>query len=86
MSNSYKGIEFAKGYNRPFADFQKEFERCQVFRNMHPKERLKALKEAHKIAIQKEPKTKQEIDDIEVNGDTNPTVPKSSKTNSRKDS
>lgn len=46
----YKGIEFAEGYNRPFADFQKTFETSHVFKAIHPKERLKELKKAWKIA------------------------------------
>ena len=48
---SYKGIEFAKGYNKPFAEFKKEFEGTHIFKNMHPDIREKELKIAHKIAI-----------------------------------
>ena len=68
MRNSYKSIEFAEGYNRPFADFKQEFENVKVFRDMRPKERLKELKVAHKIA---------------THGNTSSTVRKSKKANTR---
>lgn len=51
MENTYKGIVFAKGYNKPFAEFKAEFEHTHVFKNIPSGERQKALKEAHKIAI-----------------------------------
>ncbi|WP_435415868.1 hypothetical protein [Polaribacter aestuariivivens] len=70
MAN-YKGIEFAKGYNRPFADFKQEFKDVKVFRDMYPDTREKELKKAWKLA---------------TNGNINTTVKKSRKTNSRKDS
>lgn len=47
---NYKGISFAEGYNKPFADFKKEFENTHVFKSVPHKEREKALKEAYKIA------------------------------------
>lgn len=47
---SYKGIQFAKGYNRSFADFKNEFSSTHVFKKIPPKERELALKEAYKIA------------------------------------
>lgn len=47
---NYKGISFAEGYNKPFADFKKEFESTHVFKRVPHKEREKALKEAYKIA------------------------------------
>ena len=50
---NYKGIEFAEGYNKPFADFKTEFEQTHVFRNIPHLERDQALIEAHKIAIGK---------------------------------
>jgi hypothetical protein len=46
----YKGIQFAKDYNKSFANFKKEFEGVHVFKNIHPNEREKAFKEAYKIA------------------------------------
>ncbi|WP_294733382.1 hypothetical protein [uncultured Flavobacterium sp.] len=49
--SSYKGIEFAKGYNKPFAEFKKEFEGTHIFKNMHPDIREKELKIAHKTAV-----------------------------------
>lgn len=51
MSNTYKGIEFAKDYNKSFAEFKEEFEQTHIFKNIPSAEREKALKEAHKIAI-----------------------------------
>jgi len=47
---SYKGITFAKGYNKSFAEFKSEFASTHVFKNIHPKEREAAFKEAYKIA------------------------------------
>lgn len=47
---NYKGISFAEGYNKPFADFKSEFENTHVFKRVPHKEREKALKEAYKIA------------------------------------
>lgn len=47
---SYKGIKFAKGYNRPFDEFKKEFENTHVFKSIPSKEREAELKKAHKIA------------------------------------
>jgi len=50
MKNTYKGIVFADGYNKPFAEFKTEMEHNHVFRKIPSAEREKALKEAHKIA------------------------------------
>jgi hypothetical protein len=47
---SYKGIEFAKGYNRSFADFKSEFGSTHVFKRLLPKVREQELKKAYKIA------------------------------------
>lgn len=48
--SSYKGITFAKGYNKSFAEFKDEFASTHVFKNIQPKKREAALKEAYKIA------------------------------------
>ena len=50
-TNVWKGITFAEGYNKPFAEFKVEFEQMQDFKNIPSAERLNALKEAHKTAI-----------------------------------
>lgn len=47
---SYKGIEFAKGYDKPFGDFKAEFSSTHVFKNIPSAEREEALKKAYKIA------------------------------------
>lgn len=47
---SYKGITFAEGYNKPFADFKEEFGSTHVFNDIHPDKRDQELKKAHKIA------------------------------------
>ncbi len=47
---SYKGIEFAKGYNKSFAGFKKEFASTHVFNKMSEEQKEEALKEAYKIA------------------------------------
>lgn len=46
----YKEITFAEGYNKPFAEFKKEFESTYVFKRLPPVEREKELKKAYKIA------------------------------------
>lgn len=46
----YREITFAEGYNRPFAEFKKEFQNTHVFKNMPPEEREKELEVAYKIA------------------------------------
>ena len=48
--NIYKGITFAKGYNKPFAEFKEEFGSTHIFNNIHPSKREQELKIAHKIA------------------------------------
>ena len=50
--NTYKGITFAKGYNKPFAEFKEEFGSTHIFNNIHPSKREQELKIAHKIAIE----------------------------------
>lgn len=47
---SYLGIEFAKDYNRSFAEFKDEFGSNHIFEKFEPKERAERLKEAYKIA------------------------------------
>lgn len=46
----YRGIEFAKGYNRSFADFKNEFGSTHVFKRLKPEEREQELKKAYSIA------------------------------------
>lgn len=82
----YKGITFAKGYNRSFAEFKDEFGSTHVFKNIHPKDREQELKKAYKIAISEN----QITNDIEAvkktindNVDTSATVKKGSKTNTK---
>lgn len=48
--NKYKGITFAEGYNKSFADFKKEFASTHVFKNIPSDQREAQLKEAYKIA------------------------------------
>ena len=47
---SYRGITFAEGYNRPFADFKNEFGSTHVFKRLKPEERERELKKAYTIA------------------------------------
>ncbi len=48
---NYKGlIFFPEGYNKSLAEFKEEFGSTHVFKNIHPKDREKELKAAHKIA------------------------------------
>lgn len=46
----YKGITFAEGYNKSFADFKEEFISTHIFNEMHPIEREKELQKAYNIA------------------------------------
>lgn len=46
----YKGIIFAKGYNKSFADFKKEFASTHVFKEIPSDQREAELKKAYKIA------------------------------------
>ena len=48
---SYKGISFAKGYNRSFADFKNDFESTHVFKAVPRNKRDSELKKAYKIAL-----------------------------------
>lgn len=66
----YKGIVFAKGYNRSFAEFKEEFESTHVFKKFQPKRRDSELKKAYKIA---------------TNGNLSTTSKKSRKANTSKD-
>lgn len=50
MGAEYRGIEFAEGYNKPFADFKAEFGSTHVFKNIPSAQREAELKKAHKIA------------------------------------
>lgn len=51
--NSYKGITFAKGYNKSFADFKVEFGSTHIFNEMHPDFRDSELEKAYGIATSK---------------------------------
>jgi len=48
---SYKGIIFAKDYNKSFADFKKEFASTHIFKNIPSEKREAELKKAYEIAI-----------------------------------
>lgn len=50
MAKEYKGITFAEGYNKPFAEFKKEFASTHVFKAIPSDQREAELKKAHKIA------------------------------------
>lgn len=59
----YKGITFAEGYNKPFADFKEEFASTHVFKNIPENKREAELKKAYKIASDgntKKPESKSE--------------------------
>jgi hypothetical protein len=49
--NVYKGITFAEGYNKSFAEFKEELGNTHVFNDIPSAEREAELKKAHKIAI-----------------------------------
>lgn len=50
----YKGITFAKGYDRSFADFKNEFASTHVFKDVPSAKREAELKKAWKIATKDE--------------------------------
>ncbi len=47
---SYKGITFAKGYDRSFADFKKEFASTHIFKGIPTEKKEAELKKAYKVA------------------------------------
>lgn len=47
----YKGIKFAKGYDRPFADFKVEFGSNWIFMAIPEKKRNAELKKVHKMVL-----------------------------------
>ena len=48
--NIYKGITFAKSYNKTFAEFKKKTASTHIFNNIHPSKREQEIKINHKIA------------------------------------
>ena len=84
---SYLGIEFAKDYNRSFAEFKEEFGSTHIFNAFPPKEREIELKKAHKIATNQNANNKIDVVDAEIikpDGNITTTNGKSQKPNSRK--
>lgn len=82
--DTYPGIEFAKGYNKSFAEFKVEFGSNHIFNKFPEKQREQELKKAHKIATNQ--KVKDEIvvegaKTIEPDGDITPTVGSGEKAN-----
>jgi hypothetical protein len=49
----YLGIEFAKDYNKSFAEFKEEFGSNHIFNEFPPKQREQELNAAYKIATSK---------------------------------
>jgi hypothetical protein len=79
---NYKGIEFAKGYNRSLAEFKEEFGSNHIFKKFQAKQREQELKKAHKIATNQKVKDEIVVEDaktIEPDGDITPTVGSSEK-------
>lgn len=84
---NYRGIEFAKGYNKPFSEFKVEFGSNHIFNKFPPKEREQELKKAHKIATNQKANDAIEVVDaqtIEPNGDITATIGISETLNTRK--
>lgn len=63
---SYKGITFAKDYNKSFAEFKDEFASTHVFKEIPPKDREAELKKAYKIAVADNLKIKKNETDQKV--------------------
>ncbi|QYS85410.1 hypothetical protein JJC03_09175 [Flavobacterium oreochromis] len=63
--STYKGITFAKNYNKSFAEFKKEFSNTHVFLEVTSAELEEELNKAYKIATN--------------HGDTSGTIGKSKK-------
>ncbi|HEX8576977.1 MAG TPA: hypothetical protein VF677_11850 [Flavobacterium sp.] len=59
--NTWKGITFAEGYNKSFAEFKVEFEQMQDFKDIPSAELDEVLKEAHRIAIKGNGDTKRSV-------------------------
>lgn len=50
MKRTYKGIEFAEGYNKSFDEFKKEIGSTHVFNDVPEEDREKEIKKAYEIA------------------------------------
>ena len=84
--SEYRGIEFAKGYNKPFSEFKVEFGSNHIFNKFQPKEREQELKKAHKIATNQKTNDVIEVVDAETikpDGDITETVGTSKEANTR---
>lgn len=84
---NYRGIEFAKGYNKPFSEFKEEFGSTHIFNAIHPLEREQELKKAHKIATNQKANDAIDVVDAEIvktDGDITETVGTSKEANTRK--
>ena len=51
MKSTYKGITFAKGYNRPLADFKVEFGKTHIFMAIPEKKRNAEMKKVHTMVL-----------------------------------
>lgn len=65
--NTYQGIEFAKDYNKSFAEFKDDFGSNHIFNNLPPKQREQELKAAYKIATSKDGNTSGTISKVKEN-------------------
>lgn len=84
---NYRGIEFAKGYNKPFSEFKVEFGSNHIFNKFPEKEREQELKKAHKIATNQKANDAIDVVDaqtINPDGNITPTIGTSETLNTRK--
>ena len=84
--SEYRGIEFAKGYNKPFSEFKVEFGSNHIFNKFPEKQREQELKKAHKIATNQKANDAIDVVDaqtIQPDGDITATIGGSEKTDTR---
>lgn len=84
---NYRGIEFAKGYNKPFSEFKVEFGSNHIFNKFPAKEREQELKKAHKIATNQKANDAIDVVDaetIKTDGDITATIGTSETLDTRK--
>lgn len=81
----FEGIEFAKDYNKSFAEFKEEFGSTHVFKKYLPKVRERKLKDAYKEATEKSKNEVANIEKIEPDGNISTTAGESSEANASVD-
>ena len=81
MKSTHKGITFAKGYNRSFADFKVEFGKTHIFMAISAKKRNAEMKKVH-TKVLKETEKWSALDKKDSNGNSKGSITKSKNSDS----